>query len=130
MSVSWNGSTITGPTLIYHHEILISSIEILTPFLGFPIIPLPVLHCRSETHPGVTWHEPSGDIVSMSSSIGFFQVKTSDTQPPMSSVAVLASSSGTTLLGRPVNPDGLWSCGQNDASSVAVGLYLRGGGEC
>ena len=126
MSVSLNGSTITGPTLVYHHEILIFSSDILTALLGLPIIPLPVLHCRSETHPGVTWHEPSGDIVAMSSifAIGFFQVKTSDTEPPISSVAVLASSSGI-----PVNPSGLWSCGQN-GDSVAVGLYLRGGGEC
>ena len=120
--MSWNGSTITGPTLIYHHEI--SSIDFLTALLGLPIIPLPVLHCRSETHPGVTWHQPSGAIVAMPPTHGFFQIKTSDTQPP--SVAVLASNSSTTSSGV-VNPSGLWSCGLN-GSSVAVGLYLRGRG--
>ena len=127
MSVRWNGSTITGPKLIYHHEILIFSSDILTALLGLPIITLPVLHCRSETHPGVTWHEPSGDIVAMPPTHGFFQIKTSDTAPPIASVAVLASSSSTTSSGV-VNPSGLWNCGQNGAS-VSVGLYLRGGGE-
>ena len=124
MSVSWNSSTITGPTLIYHHEIFSS--DFLTALLGLPIIPLPVLHCRSETHPGVTWHEPSGAIVAMPPKLGFFQIKTSDTAPPIASVAVLASNSSTTSSGV-VNPSGLWSCGQN-GDSVAVGLYLRGRG--
>ena len=126
MSVSWNGSTITGPTLIYHHEILNSTRDVLIILLlGLPM-PLQVLDCRSETHPGVTWHEPSGAIVPMPPTHGFFQIKTSDTVTP--SLAVLASSSSTTSSGV-VNPSGLWSCGQNDAS-VTVGLYFRGGGEC
>ena len=89
-------------------------------------MPLAVLDCRSETHPGVTWHEPSGDIVAMPPTLGFFQIKTSDTVTP--SLAVLASNSSTTSSGV-VNPSGLWSCGQNGAS-VSVGLYLRGRGEC
>ena len=129
MSVSWNGSTITGPTLIYHHEIL------RDPSFRFTsMIPSSALYCRFETHSGVTWHEPSGAIVATPSIdlplemiFGFYQTKTSGTGTP--SISVLVSKAGTTLLGRPVNPDGLWSCGQNGAS-VAVGLYFRGGGEC
>ena len=87
-------------------------------------MPLAVLDCRSETQPGVTWHEPSGAIVPMPPTLGFFQIKTRDTETP--SVALLASNSSTTSLGV-VNPSGLWSCGLN-GDSVAVGLYFRGRG--
>ena len=123
MSVSWNGNNITGPILIYHQEISTSSFSLSS------MIPSHALHCRSEIHPGVTWHKPSGAIVSTTRTTIFlklfYQTKTSETAIP--SVSVLASSTGINLN----NPNGLWSCRLNGAS-VAVGLYFRGhrGGEC
>ena len=125
MSVTWNSSTITGPILIYHHEILRSaSIDLAS------MIPSSALHCSSETNPGVTWHTPLGGIAAtpMSLTLGFYQTKTNDTVTP--SISVLVSRVGTTFFESPINnSDGLWSCRLNGAS-VAVGLYIYGRGEC
>ena len=125
MSVTWNRSTITGPILIYHHEILRNaSIDLAS------MIPSSALHCSSETNPGVTWRTPLGDIAATPMILinpGFYQTKTSDTVTP--SISVLVTRVTTTLLESPINPDGLWSCRLNGAS-VAVGLYFRGRGEC
>ena len=111
MSADVNGTTITGPTLVYHDEVprSVSSMVI----------------CRSAV---ALWHFPNGNSVDQfdaTSNEDFLQL--------------LVISTGTSRLIRHrevsaltnTSLNGLWSCRLNgdESGAISVGIYSSGGGE-
>ena len=110
VSVIWNGSTITGPVLIYHDEI--------------PRNPLLVngLLCRSQISIGVAWYLTNETSVrGPSYGDAFYQTKVSAGMT--SRLLRIGVSNGSTAA-----HNGLWSCRlSGDAgNAIPVGLYQRG----
>ena len=106
VSVRWNGTTITGPVLIYHDE-----------------IPLAVgtsnsLICRSSANTGVAWHLMDGTTVR---AVGVFNQAISSSG--MTSQLQHSRDNDESTAGH----NGLWSCrlNGNAESAIPVGLYQR-----
>ena len=121
--MTWNGTTITGPVLIYHDEVLIYNAD-RPPFtVGDPNRP-GALVCRS-TEPGnVAWIWPHGFfVVTPPSERDFQQVRTEN-----NNVSLLYRNASYTPEGASNNNrNGLWNCTQG-SSAVPVGLFRRGQG--
>ena len=111
MSVTWSGTTVNGPVLLYHDE-----------------IPQRVgsngsLLCQSSENTGVAWHLTDGTTVRTATGFtqfgGFYQTISSTRVYLLRSFGFDPSSA---------NHNGLWTCRQNgDAgSAIPVGLYQRG----
>ena len=122
--VTWNGTTITGPVLIFQDELVRDDHTnvLATPVNGTVI-------CRSENQAQVGWHFANGVQVSpVSTTNNFRQRRTSSSATP--SVSRLTTN-------RPdeentsAEANGLWTCRLNAGFSAAVpvGIYARGGGE-
>ena len=67
--MTWNGTTLTGPTLIYHDELILDGTN-PQPLLVGDVDRSGALVCRSETRPRAGWRDTGG---------GFFQDTTSRT---------------------------------------------------
>ena len=124
VTVTWNGTTITGPVLIFQDELVRDDRTnvLATPMDGTVI-------CRSENQAQVGWHFATGLIVSTTSTTNHFrQRRTSQSATP--SVSRLTTDRPDEAL-TSAAPNGLWSCRLNAGFSTAVpvGIYARGGGE-
>ena len=127
VSVTWNGSTITGPVLIYLDEILVDSHT--TTDIGDPNRP-GALICRSEDRATVSWHFTDGILVTVAptpSSTTFKQVKSGTGVIP----GVSRLSLNRENIDRTDNrTNGLWHCRLNTGSTydeqVDVGIFNRG----
>ena len=124
MTVTWNGTTITGPVLIFQDELIRDDRTnvLATPLDGTVI-------CRSENQAQVGWHLANGNIVQGSSTNNHFkQRRTSSSATP--SVSRLTTNIPDGAL-TSAAANGLWSCRltANRITAVPVGIYARGGGE-
>ena len=106
-TVTFNGTTITGPTLIYRDEVSTSS------FVGN-------LFCSSSSV-GASWHFPNGTAVGFTLGTDRF-------------LQFEQRGSGLSLqhylLGEELASDnGLWTCRLNSSSNgaIPIGIYQRGG---
>lgn len=119
VSVSRNGSTVTGPVLIYRSEI--ASILVAANDVDNG------LTCRSTTGQSVAWYLTDGAVVG--SIISFFtMIRTGSGVTP--SISRLLRS--FTIFSMPDDTSsGLITCRLNGAEegAISVGIYLQGGGE-
>ena len=119
--MTWNGTTITGPMLIYQDEIISDNRAVLaTPLDG-------TLICGHETQAQVGWHFANGQALSTRLDFNFRQRRTGTTATP--SVSRLTTNQPDQPLEN-VIANGLWTCRlDGDAfSAIPVGVYIRGGG--
>ena len=66
VSVTWNGTTITGPVLIYQDELLVNDTGISESPLTVGLNDSGSLVCRSESQADtVGWHTPNNAIVNL-----------------------------------------------------------------
>ena len=128
VSVTWNGTTLTGPTLIYLDEILVDGTDTQNLTIGDPNRP-GALVCRSETRPQAEWRDALGDAFQP---IPFYtgdiqQIRNSENIPNLSRL-----SRRTEIIESFLN--GLFTCRVNVvndledtlANFVHVGIYIRG----
>ena len=126
VTVTWNGTTITGPVLIFQDELVRDD---RTNVLATPVDGTVI--CRSENQAQVGWHlaPPSntgtGGLVQTSH---FRQRRTSSSATP--SVSRLTTNRTDEAL-TSAAANGLWTCrlNANRITAVPVGIYARGGGE-
>ena len=122
MTVTWNGTAITGPVLIYQDELVVDNRADpeASPVRDGTLI------CRSEDQVQVGWHLPGGRGVFQFSG-DFRQTKTDSTATP--SVSRLSVSSED-VSRDDYQTNGLWTCRLNGHATtptpVAVGIYGRG----
>ena len=135
VSITFNGTTITGPILIYHDEIVSDTTE---PTDGNSNGPGDLV-CRSANIGRTFWRYPTGNSVSSSTSADFYNVRTPSSDPQtypflarLSTIDYLNSTDSTI--------NGLWICalGGNPSgvteqdlidSLIYVGIYSRNSGE-
>ena len=124
VTVTWNGTTITGPVLIFQDELVRDDhTNVLATHVDGTVI------CRSESQARVGWHFADGALVSTASTTFHFrQRRTSSSATP--SVSRLTTNRPDEAL-TSAAANGLWSCRLNAGFSTAVpvGIYARGGGE-
>ena len=125
VTVRWNGTTITGPVLIFQDELVRDDRANVgaTPVDG-------TLICRSENQAQVGWYFTNGLLLStVSTTNNFRQRRTSSSATP--SVSRLTTNRPDEAL-TSTTANGLWTCRLNAGFSTAVpvGIYARGGGEC
>ena len=120
--MTWNGSNITGPVLIYLDEILVD--DSTTAAIGDPDR-AGALICRSEDRARVSWHFTNGTLVSTESTAK--QIRTGKRVVPSVSRLSL-SREGVVVVG---SANGLWHCcldsqGGTFDEQINVGIYSRG----
>ena len=132
MSVIFNGTTITGPILIYHDKIGSDTAIPTDENSNGP----GDLVCRTASIGRTFWHRPTANNVPTTTSEDFYQVRTpsSDpqTHPYLSTIDFLDSTDDSTI-------NGLWICalgftGDNAEQDVIdsfiyVGIYSRNSGK-
>ena len=124
VTVTWNGTTITGPVLIFQDELVRDD---RTNVLATPVDG--TLICRSENQAQVGWVFADGIFVSTASTTNHFRhLRTSSSATP--SVSRLTTNRPDEAL-TSAAANGLWNCQLNGGLSTAVpvGIYARGGGE-
>ena len=123
VTVTWNGTTITGPVLIFQDELVRDD---RTDVLATPLDG--TLICRSENTATIGWHFANGGTLSITSDFHFRQRQTGTGVTP--SVSRLSTNQPTQVDTRAL-ANGLWTCRLNEGASgaVPVGIYARGGGE-
>ena len=121
--MTWNGTTITGPALIFQDELVRDD---RTDVLATPLDG--TLICRSENMATIGWYFANGGTVSTTSDFHFRQRQTGTGVTP--SVSRLSTNQPTQVDTRAL-ANGLWTCRLNEGASgaVPVGIYARGGGE-
>ena len=112
VNVTWKGSVINGPKLIYQDEMNDNPLE-----------------CVSSSQAQVGWHYAGGQFVSTTSMTNHYRQKrtaTGEIPSRANLIAVRPNDPLTTTAG-----NGLWSCRLNAGlgEAVPVGIYARGGGE-
>ena len=121
LSMTWNGTDITGlPTLIYHDELITSTGPITYPYGPGRLV------CRldNEEATQVQWFHANGNRVTTQTNGNFIQTRSSG--PPIISrlsMNIPISSPRTDSL-----TNGLWFCRANN-KTLYVGLYSRIPGE-
>ena len=122
MTVTWNGTTITGPVLIFQDELVRDDRTnvLATPRDG-------TLICRSENQAQVGWLFPNSAFISTSTTNHFKQRRTSSSTAP--SVSRLTTNIPDEAL-TSAAANGLWTCRLNGGigTAVPVGIYARGEG--
>ena len=121
MTVTWNGTIITGPVLIYQDELIIDNrTDVLAPPLDGTVI------CRSENQATVGWHYADGSLVDTSTN-GHFRQKRRFTLPSVSRLTTNRPDEALTNT----TANGLWTCRlfASINGAIPVGIYARGGGE-
>ena len=132
VTVTWNGTRITGPVLIYHDEIIVDPGP--TYLFGDNAAP-GALVCTSESSTRASWrgsdHLFFGDVATRPISTTILnQIRTAATATP--NRGRLSRDNENVNPSAP-NQNGLWCCriaGVNTAGFVFVGVYHRGMGEC
>ena len=124
VTVTWNGTNITGPVLIFQDELVRDDrTDVLaTPRDGTVI-------CRSENQVQVGWHLADGNLTSTVSTTNHFrQRRTSSSATP--SVSRLTTNRPDEALTSAV-ANGLWTCRLSGSlkGAIPVGIYARKGGE-
>ena len=123
VTVTWNGTTITGPVLIFQDELVRDDrTHVLATPVGGTVI------CRSENQAQVGWHFANGPLLQSSATNHFRQRRTSSSATP--SVSRLTTNRPDEAL-TSAEANGLWTCRLNAGfgTVVPVGIYARGGGE-
>lgn len=125
MAVTWNGTVITGPVLIYHDEILVDA-----PNAVIGETTEGALICMSLLN-GATarWHFPNSTTVTLAlfGTADIHQIVETGSRD-----RARLSHPQQNLMLTDVDHNGLWTCraGGNDGpETIPVGLYHRGGGE-
>ena len=127
VSVTWNGTTLTGPTLIYLDEILLDGTNNRKLKVGDPNRP-GALVCRSETLPQTFWRNALGNVVyQVPIAVGYIQQISNAQRLPN----LCRLSRGTEETESFTN--GLFTCGLNawrrnleEVIAIHVGVYIRG----
>ena len=119
VTVTWNGTSITGPVLIYQDELVVDNSTDTTTTNG-------TLLCTSQDQAGVDWYSPAG--VSISGTGNFRQINLKTDSESVSRLS--ANREDVSNDGDGAN--GLWTCRLNGSAPIPipVGIYSRGGGEC
>ena len=135
MSVTFNGTTITGPILIYHDEIVSDTTIPTDENSDDP----GDLVCRSASIGQPFWRDPTGDSVPITNSGDFYQVRTSEDPGPIQYPSLTRLSTIDYLDSTDSTINGLWICpigetGNDEnpdviASFIYVGIYSRNSGE-
>ena len=124
VTVTWNGTTITSPVLIFQDELVRDdrTNDLATPRDGTVI-------CRSENQAQVGWHFASGPLISTSSTTNHFRQRRTSTSATPSVSRLTTNKPDEALTSAAAN--GLWTCRLNGGlgTAVPVGIYARGGGE-
>ena len=131
VTVTWNGTRITGPVLIYHDEIIVDP----GPTYSIGNIAAPgALVCTSETAARASWrrsdHEFFGDVDGgVISTTVLNQIRTAATATPNRG---RLSRHNENVNPSDPNQNGLWCCRVlgHDPAFVFAGVYRRGMGEC
>ena len=124
VTVTWNGTTITSPVLIFQDEL---ARDDRTNVLATPVDGTVI--CLSENQVQVGWHFANGVSVSTISTTNHFrQRRTSSSTIP--SVSRLTTNRPDEALTSEAG-NGLWTCRLNGGIGidVPVGIYARGEGE-
>ena len=125
--MTWNGTNITGPVLIYQDELVVDdrASPTATPTRNGTLM------CTSQDQHRVGWHDPKGSSIFENSTSDFRQIRTDSGVTP--SVSILSANTEDVSINITAT-NGLWICRLNESSSVPtpipVGIYGRGGSEC
>ena len=124
MTVTWNGTIITGPVLIFQDELVRDD---RTNVLAAPLDGTVI--CRSDNQAQVGWQFANGVLVSRTSTTNHFKQRGtgSSATPSVSRLTTNRPDEANTSTAA----NGLWTCRLNGGFSTAVpvGIYARGGGE-
>ena len=124
VTVTWNGTTVTGPVLIFQDELDRDdrSNVLATPRDGTVI-------CRSENQASVGWNSANGVLISPTSTTNHFRQRRTSSSATPSVSRLTTNRPDQALLSGAFN--GLWTCQLNGDlnGAVPVGIYARGGGE-
>ena len=124
VTVTWNGTTIIGPVLIFQDELVRDDRTnvLATPMDGTVV-------CRSENQAQVGWQYADGALVSTTSTTNHFRQKRTSSSATPSVSRLTTNRPGEALTSAAAN--GLWTCRLNGniITAVPVGIYARGGGE-
>ena len=126
VTVTWNGTAITGPVLIFQDELVRDD---RTNVLATPVDGTVI--CRSENQAQVGWHLANGSIVQAGTTGNQLrQRRTSSSTTSTPSVSRLSTNRSDGAL-TSTAANGLWTCRLNGGftGAVPVGIYARGGGE-
>ena len=124
--MTWNGTSITGPVLIYQDELVVDDSASPTATR----IRNGILICTSQDQHRVGWHNVQGNSIFEDETHDFKQTRTgSGVTPSVSRLSV-----NEEYISRPeAVANGLWTCRLNGSASVPapipVGIYDREGGE-
>ena len=122
--MTWNGTTITGPVLIFQDELVRDDRTNVpaTPRGGTVI-------CRSENQAQVGWHFANGVLLSTDSTTNHFRQRRTGSSATPSVSRLTTNRPDEALTSAAAN--GLWSCRLNAGfgTAVPVGIYARGAGE-
>ena len=120
--MTWNGTNITGPVLIYQDELVVD--DHATPTRNG------TLTCTSQDQHRVGWHLPGGTAIHEDATGDFRQIRTGSGVTP--SVSRL-SADREDVSRDDATTNGLWTCRLNGnatvPTSIPVGIYGRGRGE-
>ena len=123
--MTWNGTSITGPVLIYQDELIVDNrtSHTATPTSNGTLI------CTSQDQHRVGWHLPGGTKIREDGTGDFRQIRTGSGVAP--SVSRLSVNREDVSRDDAVT-NGLWTCRLNGSPgippSIPVGMYGRG--EC
>ena len=125
VTVTWNGTTITGPVLIFQDELVRDD---RTNVLATPVDGTVI--CRSENQAQVGWHFANGVSVSQTSTTNHFRQRRTSSSTTPSVSRLTTNRPGEALTSIAAN--GLWTCRLHASigTAVPVGIYARGGGKC
>ena len=130
VTVTWNGTRITGPVLIYHDEIIVDP----GPTYSFGNSAAPgALVCASENATRASWRRADhlfiGDVtIRLISTTNSNQIRTAADATP--NRGRLSRDNENVNPSAPVQ-NGLWCCRVSGNSAfVFAGVYRRGMGEC
>ena len=137
MSLIFNGTTITGPILIYHDEIVSDTTIPTDENSDFP----GDLVCRTANIGRIFWRTPTGTTVPTSTSEDFYQVRTPTPQSsdPQTYPHLARLSTMDYLDSADSAINGLWICVLGNPGNIEdqdvidsfiyVGIYSRNSGE-
>ncbi len=121
--MTWNGTTITGPVLIYSDEL---PVDPSANTIGDPNGP-GALICRSEDRSTVSWRYVDGGIVRGPEFTDTFKaIRTGEGVIPSLS-QLLLNRENTEITN--ANLNGLWHCRLRPGVEINVGIFSRGGGK-
>jgi hypothetical protein len=129
VSVTWEGTRVTGPILIYHDEIKVDPGPAYE--IGDDINTDGALVCTSETGPRVSWRKSNLMFVNDVYPLGANITQLNQIRTPFSSVPNVArlSRDNEAVTPSAADQNGLWTCWVKNTSAANIGIYQRGMGE-